>query len=174
MLTRRDFESGQNKVIGIHSGICSSDDYMKCMRRAAIAYSQIDACYIHWNDRSGIAMKYNHSGITLNGFMDLKQRECRDRTLYQKDDAGRFVQRTMTRVHRPKDQSALQTPIKQGYNPRHLPTNTRTATTNQTAAILGHHFNRLTINEYRMAQQYVVVSHSVNEQLSLTLVIWMY
>ena len=33
MLTTRDFESGlnriQNRVIGIHSGNCSSDDYMK-------------------------------------------------------------------------------------------------------------------------------------------------
>ena len=70
MLTTRHFESGldriQNRVIGIHSGICSSDDYVKCMRRAAVAYSQIDACYIHWNYRSGIAMKIwsfrNHIG----------------------------------------------------------------------------------------------------------------
>ena len=73
----------------------------------------------------------------------------------------------MTRPHRPKDQSALQTPIKQWHYPRSLPTTTKTATTIQTAAISDIPFNRLPINGYRMAQQYVVVSHSLNEQLSL-------
>ena len=98
MLTTRDFESGpnriQNRVIRIHSGVCSSDDDVECMHRTADAYSRIGACYIHWNCRAGIAMKFDHSGIALNWVLDSNesnQRSCRDWAIYQKDDTGRFV-----------------------------------------------------------------------------------
>ena len=138
-----DFESGlhriQNRVIGIHSGICSSDDYMKCMRRAAVAYSQIDARYIHWNYRAGITIKYDDSGITLDRVLDLNQSLIvQIMGSVPKGRRRKIYGRRMTRPHRPKDQSALKPPIKQGYCPRLLPATTRTATTIQTAAISGH------------------------------------
>ena len=54
----------------------------------------------------------------MERWIQIKAWSCRDWAVFQRADAGRFVERTMTRPHRPKDQSALQTPNKQGHYPR--------------------------------------------------------
>ena len=128
-----DFESGlhriQNRVIGIHSWVCSSDDYMKCMRRAAVAYSQIDARYIHWNYRAGITIKYDDSGITLDRVLDLNQSlivqimgsvpKGRRRKIYgAKNDSTASTQRPI-RAETPNQTRILPTTFTSDHEDRH-------------------------------------------------------
>ena len=127
----------QNRVIRIHSVVCSSDDDVECMHRTADAYSRIGACYNHWNHRAGISMKYDNSGITLDGLKDSNQNRA---------EIGQHTKGTTQEICGVDIDSAAsnQRTIQTAYCYRTgdllatSPTTTRTAITKHTAAIPGH------------------------------------
>ena len=108
------------------------------------------------------SMKYDHSGIILDGVLYSKFKS----KIVQRLASGPKGRNRKICDANNDSTASTQRPIRTA-NPRLLPTTTRTSTTNQTASISGHLPQSTANQRVPNGVAIRVVSYSLNEQLSL-------